>query len=330
MKRNMLVLLVGLFVLDRPGLAVADEPRSSDKPADRKPAASSFLRIRRDKQGEPLALETAVVRYRSALREGDVAIDLVSVVHLGERHYYQKLNDLFEDYDVVLYELVAPKGTRIPKGGRNATSNPLAMVQKIATTVLDLELQTNLVDYTPKNFVHADLSPDEIAETVKKRGDDKLTIALSVAADLLRQQNLKAQEPDRRPAKSLTEEAGELMSLLTDSAAPSKLKRLMAEQLAAMDSPEGSLGKTLNTILITDRNQAAMKVLHKELGRGKKKIAVFYGAGHMADFEARLREELSLRPVSTQWHEAWDLRLRERGLEDVLLRYLVEQMTRRK
>lgn len=330
MKRNVLVLLAGLFVLDRPGLAVADELQSTDKSAVKKAAASPFLRIRRDKQGEPLALETAVVRYRPALREGDVAIDLVSVVHLGERHYYQKLNDLFEDYDVVLYELVAEKGTRIPKGGRSSTSNPLAMVQKIASTVLDLESQTSLIDYTAKNFVHADLSPDEIAATVKKRGDDGLTIALSVAADLLRQQNLKAQEPDRRPARSITEEAGELMSLLTDSAAPSKLKRLMAEQLAAMGSPEGGLGKTLNTILITDRNKAAMKVLHKELGRGKKKIAIFYGAGHMPDFEARLRDELDLRPASTQWHEAWDLRLRERGLEEVLLRFLVQEMTRRK
>lgn len=328
MKASILF-LVGLFVLDRPGLALADAP-TAEKPGLAKAAPSQFLRLRRDKQGNPLALETATIRYRPATREGDVTVDLVSVVHLGERHYYQKLNDLFEDYDVVLYELVAERGTRIPRGGWRATDNPLAMIQKIATTVLDLELQTDQIDYTRENFVHADLSPAEIAETVKKRGDDGLTLFLSIAADLLRQQNLKAQEPDRRPQKSLSEEAGDVLALLTDSAAPSKLKRLMAEQLAALDSPDGALGKTLNTILIADRNQAAVKVLHKELARGKKKIAIFYGAGHMPDFEKRLRKELDLRPVSTQWQEAWDLRLRERGLEEVLLRVLVEQMMKRK
>src|SRR5262249_50279851 len=157
---------------------------------------------------------------------------------------------LFEDYDVVLYELVAEKGTRIPKGGRRSTDNPIALAQKIATAVLDLELQTNIIDYAARNFTHADLSPDEIAATVKKRGDDALTIALSVAADLLRQQNLRGQQPDRRPTRSFTEEASDLLELLTDAAAPSKLKRMMADQLAAMSSPEGSLGKTLNTILI--------------------------------------------------------------------------------
>lgn len=325
MKKSTL-LLIGLFLLDRPGLAWADTP-----PGDKvRTVPGEFLRIRRDKQGQPLALETATIRYRSAKREGDITVDLVSVVHLGERHYYQKLNDLFDDYDAVLYELVAAKGTRIPKGGRRATDNPLAMIQKVATMVLDLELQTDHVDYTRQNFVHADLSPAEIAETVKKRGDDGMTLFLSIAADLLRQQNLKAQEPDRRPETSLPEDTGDLLSLLTDATMSSKLKRMMAEQLAALGSLEGALGKTLNTILIADRNRAAMKVLRNELDRGKKKIAIFYGAGHMADFDRKLREELDLRPVSTQWHEAWDLRVRERGLEEALLRLLIEQMTKRK
>ncbi len=323
-------LLLGLFVLDRPNLALADTPTRNGKPALQKTGASKFLRIRRNKESEPIALETATMTYRPATREGDVLVDLISVVHLGERSYYQRLNEQFENYDAVLYELVADKGTRIPKGGRKATDNPLAMIQKIATAVLDLELQTDHIDYTPKNFVHADLSPAEIAETVKKRGDDGLTLTLSIAADLLRQQNLKALDPDRTPAKSLTEEAQDLMALFTDASGPSKLKRMMAEQLAGMDSPDGALGKTLSTILIADRNQAAMKVLQKELAKGHKKIAVFYGAGHMPDFEKRLRQELNLRPVSTQWHEAWDLRLRERGLEEVLLRFLVEQMMKRK
>jgi hypothetical protein len=65
-----------------------------------------------------------------------------------------------------------------------------------------------------------------------------------------------------------------------------------------------------------------MKVLKKEIDRGQKKIAIFYGAAHMPDFEKRLRDELGLVPVSTTWMPAWDLRLRERGVEELLFRVL--------
>jgi len=301
------------------GPVLADELTGVKKPTVRKMPASKFLRITQDAKHKPLALETAVVRYQSTAANKELTVDLVSVVHFGERSYYDKLNKQFEDYDAVLYELVAPRGTRIPKAGRKATDNPLLLVQKIATLVLDLELQTDRIDYTPKNFIHADLSPNDIAESIRKRGDDNLTLFLKIAADLISQQNREA----TKAAKQRAEEANiDILSLFTEPTGASKLKRLLAEQLAALESPEGALGGTMNTILIRDRNKAVMEVLHKELNAGKKKIAIFYGAGHMSDFERRLGADYSLRPVSTQWLTAWDLRLRERSLEDILWRLL--------
>ena len=299
-----------LFVaLLRPVWAGEPQPKN----AARKAAPTQFIRIAADK-GEPTALETAVVRYRAA---GDLTVDLVSVVHIGEAAYYRKLNKLFADYDVVLYELVAPQGTVIPKGGRNS-DNPLSLLQKAATLILALDLQTEHVDYTRKNFVHADLSPQEMAEAIRKRGDSGLTIALSVLADLLRQQNLA--ELQKKDGKEADEP--DLLALFTDPTGPAKFKRLLAQHLAAMDKPDAALGRTLSTILVDDRNQAAMKVLHKQIEGGKKKIAIFYGAAHMPDFEKRLRAELDLAPAGTQWVQAWDLRLREVGLEDLLFRLL--------
>jgi hypothetical protein len=50
-----------------------------------------------------------------------------------------------------------------------------------------------------------------------------------------------------------------------------------------------------------------MKVFQKELAKGKKKIAIFYGAGHMPDFEKRLRLDFGMEKKSVQWLEAWDL-----------------------
>ncbi|HET9272935.1 MAG TPA: hypothetical protein VFO09_01545, partial [Methyloceanibacter sp.] len=58
-------------------------------------------------------------------------IDLVAVVHVGEQAYYRRLNREFEKYDAVLYELVAPEGTR-PTRSAERSDNPLAMLQQVA------------------------------------------------------------------------------------------------------------------------------------------------------------------------------------------------------
>src|SRR5205814_5490068 len=112
------------------------------------------------------------------------------------------------------------------------------------------------------------------------------------------------------------------MAMLLDPNAAVKLKRVMAEQFEAAGDDVG-LGPTIGTILVADRNKAALKVLQKEIAKGKKKIGIFYGAAHMPDFEKRLREDFDLRPRNTQWLTAWDMRLRARGgLEDLLKQLL--------
>jgi hypothetical protein len=114
--------------------------------------------------------------------------------------------------------------------------------------------------------------------------------------------------------------------LFSDALAPSKLKRLMAQQFESLDKPGAGLPATINTVLVDDRNQAAMKVLQKEIAKGRKKIAIFYGAAHMPDFEKRLRDDFDLVPVQTTWLHAWDLRLRERPIEELLARWLLESL----
>jgi hypothetical protein len=300
--------------------APARPPQLDRKPAHEKqaeaakPAAGKFVRLRED-QGKPSsALETAVVRYVPASGEGDLVVDLVGVVHIGDRSYYQELNRRLAKYDVVLFELVAQKGTIIPKGGKRDSGNVLALMQKMMKTVLGLELQTEQIDYTRKNFLHADLSPEEMSQAMKQRGESGLTLILGIAADLLRKQNLaemkKGQAPDGEDLDPL--------SLLLNPQSSGKLKRLLARQLAAMDSGEGGLGATLNNLLIVDRNKAALRVFQKELAKGRKRIAIFYGAGHMPDFERRLLADFGLRRQSLEWLRAWDLEKSTSGLGDLL------------
>jgi hypothetical protein len=297
-------LLVCLLCLAYGTLLNAAPPDKEKQAQEEKPAVSQFLRVQRDAQGQPTALETATVRYVPASGEGDLVVDLIGVVHIADRTYYQQLNKQFERYDALLYELVAPPGTRIPRGGKRSSDNPIAMLQQLGKTMLELESQTELVDYSKKNFVHADLSPEQMAEAIRRRGDTGLTLFLSVMSDLLRQQNLQEM---RRKEVVQEEPELDLLGLLFDPGRATKLKRIMAEQLVDFASPAGGLGATLNTILITDRNQAAMKVFQRELAKGKKKIAIFYGVAHMPDFEERLQRDFGLKRQSEQWLTAWNL-----------------------
>ena len=111
-----------------------------------------FIRVRRDDDNRPATMETAVISYTSKTRPG-VTIDLIGAVHIGDRSYYDELNKQFEKYDVVLYELVAKEGTRIPKEGRTEkSSHPIGMMQDGMSTILELSHQLACIDYTKENL----------------------------------------------------------------------------------------------------------------------------------------------------------------------------------
>ena len=75
----------------------------------------------------------------------------------------------------------------------------------------------------------------------------------------------------------------------------------MESLLTGISGPDGST-------LITERNKRALAVLRQQRSLGKRKLAVFYGAGHLADMHERLVEEFDLKPVRVTWLEAWNLR----------------------
>ena len=75
----------------------------------------------------------------------------------------------------------------------------------------------------------------------------------------------------------------------------------MESLLTSISGPEGST-------LITERNKRALEVLRQELQAGKRKVGIFYGAGHLADMHERLIKDFGLTPVNITWLEAWDLK----------------------
>ena len=277
-------LLVLVFLL--PMLAAA-EPTSE----------SRFIRIQRNETRDPVALQTVTAKYVPISGEKAIEIDLVAVVHIGEQGYYRRLNKEFEKYDVVLYELVAPEGTRPTKGGERKSDNPLAMLQLGMKLLLRLEHQMEVMDYGKTNFIHADLSLDGMRKAMKDRGEDEMTVVLKVFAELMQKMRERADKPGPQ-APDIN-----VLELLLD---PSILKRTFAEQLVEAGGDAG-FGRTINQLLIEDRNKACMRILKQQLAVGKRKIAIFYGAAHMPDFDKRLKEDLGMKRTTSEWIDAWSL-----------------------
>jgi hypothetical protein len=55
--------------------------------------------------------------------------------------------------------------------------------------------------------------------------------------------------------------------------------------------------------------------LREQIDSGKRRIGVFYGAGHLADMEKRLLADFSLERGQEQWLPAWALQPPEKAAE---------------
>lgn len=65
------------------------------------------------------------------------------------------------------------------------------------------------------------------------------------------------------------------------------------------------------SVIIGERNRAAVEALRRAINDGHNRIAILYGGGHMPDMGRRLREEFDLVPSRVQWITAWSIRNRD-------------------
>ena len=72
------------------------------------------------------------------------------------------------------------------------------------------------------------------------------------------------------------------------------------KQFQGMEGSLTAIGGADGSSLIEGRNQVAIEALHRTLDSGKKKIAIFYGGGHMPDMDKHLRADFGLVPAETR------------------------------
>jgi hypothetical protein len=272
-----------------------------------------FVRFTDEKGGG--RLETAVVTYKN---NAGVELKLVSAIHIGEKSYFESLNKDFEAEDAVLYELVKEKGAPLPgpeamrkkaAEGGDAGANPIGQLQRFLKDTLDLEFQLDVIDYTKKNFIHADMDKAQFEKAQAERGESFETLMLQQLLAAMKNPQAHAL-PGNANGGDETETLKELVKLVTRPDMERQVKTFVAKQMDQMDDAAMGLDGPGGSVILTERNKAALKVLDQTVKDGKKKIALFYGAAHMPDMSKRVRE-MGFRPSGpVEWKTAWDLRIR--------------------
>ncbi|MDH3430395.1 MAG: hypothetical protein OEM60_02665 [Gammaproteobacteria bacterium] len=255
-----------------------------------------FARIATDDDDRPRALQMSIVTYAPRDDASMLSVDLISAIHIGDRSYYTELNERFSHYDVLLYELVAPQDA-VVSNRLEKRKGFLSTAQLGMTKMLDLSFQLDEIDYDQANFVHADLSPAELRQSMEERGESLYVYFWRIVFASL----------DEYARDPLGLKDWELISAMLSSDQGDSLKTLIAYEMTNIEQVQDILGEDSSSAVIGARNQRAIDVLQREIDSGSRRIGIFYGVAHMPDLEERLQEQVGLTYEKTTWVDAWKL-----------------------
>ena len=307
------------LIADDAGTAqVKGKPSSTDSASqsDETPA-QEYIRIRRNERKLSVAFETSVIRFADSEKYPDASVDLIGAIHLGDPEYYEQLNELFKKYDVLLFEAVMPEEAvrrDLRPGGAEGSRRrvleeeqewteakvglaAIGVLQLGMKDALGMEFQLTGVDYSAKNFVHADMTAEEFEASMKARGE-------SFSGMLLKEmgKSMSNQQESNPLAMNL-----DVMLSMLASDRLYRVRRIAAVQLAKAGEGEAFAGLDGTSTIITERNKKCFEVMDRELKKGHRNVGIFYGAGHFSDMEKRMVDEYGFARKSEEWIVAWHL-----------------------
>jgi hypothetical protein len=299
-RRVVLSLVPAFVVWFSAAPALAEPPKT--KPAKLDPQLETepaqFIRFVEDGKGGG-SLDVATTTYKN---DSGVTVHLVGVVHIGDKKYYEGLEKSFEKYDAVLYEMVKPAAAGAPVRGQR-TGSMIGMFQTFLKDVLELDFQLDAIDYSKPNFVHADLDAETFAKMQEERGESIIGLMLG---QMMRE---LAKEFEGGGGKDRGEQMG-LMELIEAFQKPDRARQFKLILGRNFNNVEEQVAGFNGSVLTTERNKKALSVLKDTIVKGRKDIAVFYGAAHMNELEARLAL-MGFKRTGVQWRTAWDMRTKD-------------------
>ncbi|MCA8964032.1 MAG: type II secretion system protein GspG [Planctomycetes bacterium] len=269
-------------------------PLVAQEPAKFEP--SEFVRF--VKEGDGGHLDTAVTTYK----KGDVEVILYGAVHIADAAVYEALNDRFTTCDALLYELVGPANYRPSRDVAERGTSPISLLQQALKNSMELSFQLDAIDYSPANFVHADMTPEEFEESMNERGESILSIMIDMMlAGAQRQRELA--EEGGEPAPEI-----DLVKAFRSGEGRHTLRMVFAEQMQQIEVM--AVGGKDGSTLLEGRNEKCLKVLREELEKGHKRIGIYYGAAHLPHMERRLVQDMGFVRTGQEWLVAWDCKKR--------------------
>jgi len=196
----------------------------------------------------------------------------------------------------MLYELIAPKDT-VVADGQGESHGVISSTQIGMKNMLGLSFQLDEIDYGASNFVHADLSPTELSDSMDERGESLYVYFW----------RLFYASFDQYAKDPLGLNNWNMLSAMLSADSDNAFKTMLAYEMTNLSQHSEILGEDSESAVIGARNQRAIDVLKEQLQAGNKRIAIFYGVAHMPDMEERLIEQLDLVYLDTTWVDAWRL-----------------------
>ncbi len=221
-------------------------------------------------------------------------IILISAIHIGSQPYYEELQKLMDAQDLLLFEGISKHPDDFKKRAEDPQLKSTGLYGRLAKA-LGLVPQIIAINYNHDHFINADLSPDKLRQIledeVKKGGKDGEDAKKAIA---------QFQELTQMLSGEMGGLKGALIKLLINIVElnPS-MRDMVLLQIASADASGNTKGISprLNSLIIHDRNDAAMQVLREQLAKvpAPKSIGIFYGAAHLADMEKTLVESFGYR-----------------------------------
>jgi len=284
-------------------LAFPADLRADDGSAISRPAPD-YMRYAEDARSA--RLEVAI---KSFTMPSGQQVDLIGVVHIADDAYYQKLNQRFDRYDAVLFELVgdAQRLTHTPpqvlkqeyerqySSVMNMTALQIAMGK-----YLDLTFQLGEIDYTKRNMVHADVTAAQFAQMQQERGETMLTLFLRA---------MDAQFSGGTNIAALSDlNVFSLIRILLSPDSATQFKMALARVFDQSESLTQLMEGADGSAVLGGRNEVVVGKIQEILAnRKQRRIAVFYGGGHMPGIEAALTGKLSAKATGEDWLAAWTM-----------------------
>jgi hypothetical protein len=285
-----------------------------------------YMRVTRP-DSNTVTLQIAVRRFAPPNGRGPV-IWLSGASHIGESNYFATLQRHLDAQALVLFEGVGAKEKKMRFNPDEEVS-----IQHTMATSLGLVFQLSAIDYDRPNFRNSDLTIAQLQRLLtdgtatNQTGESTGTTASEEFQQLL-------QVMDGSSFLGTLLHAG--LKLIGSSPKLQALTKMMLiEMLGQLKGDMSQLKgvppeiQRLLEVIIRERNKVVFDDLKAALRTYSppRSISVFYGAGHMADLEKLVRDELKYHPLDEVWLTALTVNTRTAGLSNLemeMMRSLIQ------